>query len=133
MYQRSIKKYQQNTVASLKEASPHAQISAIFQHVLGNLAAASAAIERQDMKQKGETISKAIKLLDVLSASLDKEKGGVIAENLGALYNYCIQRLIAANIELNVDHVNEVLGIIREIKSGWDGIPEEYKNGSEPL
>lgn len=129
MAQRSIQQYRKNTVASLKEESPHAQVAAIFQHIIGNLVAASNAIERVDVKQKGESISKAIRLLDVLKVSLDMEKGGTIASNLDVLYDYCTQKLMIANIQSDKSHVDEVVGIIRELKEGWDGIPEEFRNG----
>lgn len=129
MAQRSIQQYRQNTVASLKEASPHAQVAAIFQHIIGNLAAASTAIDRDDVKQKGEAISKAIRLLDVLKVSLDMDKGGTIATNLDVLYDYCTQKLIIANIKSEKSHVDEITGIIRELKEGWDGIPEEHRHG----
>ncbi len=130
MAQRSIQQYRQNTVASLKEASPHAQVAAIFQHIVGNLVAASNAIDRKDVKQRGECISKAIRLIDVLKISLDLEKGGNIATNLDALYDYCTQKLIIGNIQSDKSHIDEVSGIIREIKEGWDGIPEEHRNGT---
>ncbi|MCM2678959.1 flagellar export chaperone FliS [Echinimonas agarilytica] len=132
MARHSIQQYRKNTVASLKEASPHAQVTAIFQHILGNLVAASNAIERKDIKQKGESISKAIRLLDVLKVSLDLDKGGTIASNLDVLYDYCTQKLIIANIQSEQAPIDEIAGIVRELKEGWDGIPDEYKNGQVP-
>ncbi|GGA78026.1 flagellar protein FliS [Neiella marina] len=130
MARHSIQQYRKNTVASLQEASPHAQVAAVFQHVLGHLAAASVAIDREDVKLRGESISKAIRLLDVLKASLDLDKGGSIAGNLDVLYDYCTQKLIIANIESDKAHVDEISGIIREIKEGWDGIPQEFHHGN---
>lgn len=129
MARHSIQQYRKNTVASLQEASPHAQVAAVFQHILGYLVAASTAIDREDVKLRGESISKAIRLLDVLKASLDLERGGNIAGNLDVLYDYCTQKLIIANIESEKSHVDEITGIIREIKEGWDGIPAEYHHG----
>ncbi|VAX04640.1 Flagellar biosynthesis protein FliS, partial [hydrothermal vent metagenome] len=59
---------------------------------------------------------------DGLRGSLDMDAGGEIAENLDALYEYMLQRLMAGHAKNDPVALDEVNTLLREIKSGWDGI-----------
>ena len=39
-----------------------------------------------------------------------------------------ISQVSMANIQNNPQPIDDVIGIIREIKSAWDQIPQEYHN-----
>lgn len=57
-----------------------------------------------------------------LRDALDKDKGGEIASNLDNLYAFMQQRLSQANLQNDPAMLDEVAGLLREIKQGWDGI-----------
>jgi len=65
---------------------------------------------------------KAILLIGQLNQTLDMERGGKIAENLRALYEYMLVRLTIANANNDTAIVEEVSRLVRNIKIGWDGI-----------
>jgi len=86
------------------------------------------------MGRKGESISLAIAIIDGLKGSLDLEGGGEIATNLEALYDYMVHRLFHANINNDVQVLEEVRGLLRGIKEAWDSIPEGMASGEvQPL
>ncbi|WP_054773110.1 flagellar export chaperone FliS [Methylogaea oryzae] len=114
---------------SVQEASPHRLIHMLMEGFLGRVAAAKGAIERGDIALKGESITKAIAIVGGLDDCLDMEKGGELASNLRALYVYMGERLLDANIKNDVAILDEVSRLMREIKSGWESIPEEFRNG----
>jgi flagellar protein FliS len=58
---------------------------------------------------------------------LDAEQGGEIAENLDRLYLYMTRRVFAAGVANDVDIIDEVIGLVKTIKEGWDGIREEVQ------
>ncbi|GAA5213912.1 flagellar export chaperone FliS [Corallincola platygyrae] len=128
MARTSIQQYRQGTVSSLTDADPHTQVSAIMAHILGNVAAARGAIERKDHEAKGLKIGKAIELISVLQASLDMEVGGEISRNLYDLYDFCIFKLGQASVNGELEAMDAVTGVMRNIKEGWDGIPQDVRD-----
>ncbi|MDB6085958.1 MAG: fliS, partial [Gammaproteobacteria bacterium] len=75
-----------------------------------------------EVAQKLASMRKAILLIGQLNATLDMERGGQIAENLRALYEYILVRLTLANAENDTRIVDEASDLLRKIKTGWDGI-----------
>jgi len=127
MIRSSIRKYQSTNLSQVENADPHTLISLIMQHILGNLAAAKGAIDRNDITVRNKTLNKVIGLIGELQDSLDMEKGGELSTNLYNLYAYMISQVSKSNMKNDIAPLNEVTSLITEIKSGWDGIPEEIR------
>ena len=81
---------------------------------------AGGAISRGNISEKGEALSAAIKIIDGLRASLDYEKGGEIASNLGAMYDYMERRLLEANTNSDATIVAEVVSLVKQVKVGGE-------------
>ncbi len=86
---------------------------------LSRIATARGHMARNEAAQKGEELGRAIGLIDGLRTSLDKDQGGDIAQNLEALYDYMMNRLVEANLNDNSEILDEVEDLLHEIKSGW--------------
>jgi flagellar protein FliS len=115
-----------NNESALEGATPHRLIQLLINGALDRLAQARGAMQRQDIAQKGLLIGKVISILGGLQASLDKSADAQITANLDSLYDYMQRRLLEANLNNSIDMLDEVSGLIQEIKQGWDEI------GSEP-
>lgn len=113
--------------SAIDDASPHQLIAMLLDGALGRIASARGAMERGDKSNQGVLISKTMAILDNLRVSLDHDKGGELAERLASLYEYMERRLLEASSTADVAILDEVSGILREIKTGWDGIPAEYR------
>ena len=118
--------------SAVAEASPHQLITMLFTGILDNLAAAKGGIKQDNIALKGEKISRAIEIVDNLRAVLDMSQGGDVAINLRDLYDYMEARLLKANIDSDPAIIDEVAGLVREIKLGWDGIPAEQRSPARP-
>lgn len=119
----ALRQYQTvNTQVQVLDASPHRLIQMLFEGGLARLAQAKGALERGQTSLKGELLGKAIAIIGGLRESLDHQKGGEIAANLDSLYEYMVSRLVEANVNNDVALVDEVAGLLREVKTGWDGI-----------
>ncbi|MDU4252640.1 flagellar export chaperone FliS [Pseudomonas sp.] len=120
---KAMKQYQQVSLeARVAEASPHGLIQLLMQGGLERLAQARGAIERGQMAERGELISKAIGIVGGLREALNPEVGGELALNLDRLYAYMTERLLEANRNGDAAILDEVSGLLREVKSGWDAI-----------
>lgn len=89
--------------------------------------AAKGAISREDFQEKSIQISKATGIVGGLIDGLDLEQGGEIAGNLNSLYDYIDMRLFVASAENNVEVLDEVSGLMREVQTAWNAIPEMYR------
>jgi len=99
---------------------------------LDKVSTAKGQVERGDMEGKSKQISWAISIINGLRSSLDMEAGGEIAVNLEDLYSYMTRRLIDANVENNAEALDEVSGLMLEIKGAWDSMPEQIRNPENP-
>jgi len=106
-------------------ASPHSLITQMFDGAIKKIAQAKGAIEREQIADKGRLIGDAITIIASLDGCLDHEKGGEISANLSSLYEYMNLRLAEANINNDVEKLNEVIKLILEIKSAWVQIAPE--------
>jgi flagellar protein FliS len=68
--------------------------------------------------QAGERLSRAEAILDELLATLDMD-AGEIAERLQAIYVFCKTRLIEARIERDAVRVDQVAGLLAELREAW--------------
>ena len=104
-------------------ASPHKLIVMLFDGALVAVAMGIQHMKAREIEKKGLAISKAIMIIDDgLRASLNKEAGGEIAENLDALYAYMSERLLLANLKNQPEILDEVHGLLKDLRSTWDAI-----------
>ncbi|MBK1651808.1 flagellar export chaperone FliS [Halorhodospira halochloris] len=125
---RGVNQYQQvGSYSSAAYADPYRLVQLLMDGLLDRVAQARGAMERGEVAAKGELISKSISILDGLRSGLDHETGGRIAGNLEELYSYMQRRLVEANMQNEVEYLDEVASLMREIKSAWDAIPPELR------
>jgi flagellar protein FliS len=120
--------------SSLSAADPHKLIAMLFQGALLAIANAKNSMLRKDIPAKGKAISHALRIIDEgLKASLDKNVGGDLAQDLDALYGYMCLRLVFANLHNDPDVLDEVSRLLGEIKGAWDSIrPTNTEISSAP-
>ncbi|MBV1884953.1 MAG: flagellar export chaperone FliS [Gammaproteobacteria bacterium] len=106
------------------DANPHRLIQMLFEGALDRLNMAKGFIEHDNIEARSIYINKAISIIGGLQSSLNNEAGGEIADNLDSLYDYLMRRLYDANRQNSIEMVEEVLVLLKEIKSGWDSISE---------
>lgn len=119
--QYAVNSYKTGVIAEIEEASPHRLIQMLFEGCLQRIAIAKGAIQRNEIALKGENISKAISIIGGLKTSLDLSQGE-IAANLDRLYDYMERRLVEANLKNEALILDEVAGLIKDVKSAWDVI-----------
>ena len=122
------RKYAQiNTQSGVENASPHRLIQMLIDGGLERLHMAKGFAQQNNVTGRGENISRAISIIGGLQASLNLEQGGELADNLYNLYDYMIRRLFEANRDNDLQGIDEVIGLMKQIKEGWDGIADQAK------
>ena len=107
---------------SVQGADPHTLVGLLYDALLQSIAQARGAMERQQTSMKGELIGKAIGIISGLREGLDLQQGGELAANLDSLYQYMVSRLLEANVKNDAAPLDEVAGLLRNVKTGWDAI-----------
>lgn len=112
--------------AAVLGASPHELIAKLLNKAIDSTVEAKRYMADGDIANKTAHIKIAVAIIsDGLRSSLDMEAGGELAERLDALYGYMAQRLLKAHIDNDVTMLDEIVTLLREIKSGWDGIKDQ--------
>jgi flagellar protein FliS len=128
MYRSNANKYATiHTESVAEDASPHKLIQMLMSGFLMRVNLAKGAISRNDYQEKSIQISKAVGIVGGLIDGLDMKKGGEIAENLNDLYGYINSRLFEASSENNIEYLDEVSGLMKEVQSAWNEIPAMYR------
>jgi len=112
---------------SVSEATPHKLVEMLYEGVVKNLKLSKIFIDQKNFEKKTEHMNKSLAILLHLREMLDVEKGGEVAENLYALYDYCYRRVLSASIENNNEMVDEVIEHIEGLSSSWKEMPDNFK------
>jgi flagellar protein FliS len=121
-----------NDVA-VETASPHKLISMLYEGAILAIVKAKAYMQNGEIAAKGESISKAMSIINLgLLASLDTTVGGELAQNLQMLYEYMSQTLLEANVKNDPAKLDEVAGLLRDLKSAWDTIEGKSQADAVP-
>ncbi|MGQ9653170.1 MAG: flagellar export chaperone FliS [Thermodesulfobacteriota bacterium] len=102
-------------------ADPLRLILTLYDGVIEALVSYKALHERGDHRGKTRSLQKAMAILAELHAALDMEAGDV-ARNLGRLYAYMMGQLLNADFRRDTSGVERVMGMLRKLREGWDGI-----------
>lgn len=106
--------------SSVDGADAHQLIVLVFDGLLQAVNAARGALTRGEVALKGEQIQRAVRLLEEgLKGSLDMARGGELASQLRALYDYCIERLTLANLRNDGEALAEVVRLVTPVAEGW--------------
>lgn len=124
----AINSYRQAASSEAMYATPFRLVQMLMNGALDGMANARGSIVRKEHEARNNEINWIISVIDALRSALDFELGGEIAINLDLLYDYMIRRLYAANVEQSVEALDEVVSLMKEIKTAWDAMPEVIQN-----
>jgi flagellar protein FliS len=114
-----------NTVAihgGVASSDPHGMVMMLLDAATERMATARGCIEHKELVRKTKLLHSCVVIIAELRGSLNLAQGGPLAANLDGLYDYMIRQLIQANLHSDITKVNEVLGLLGEIRSAWAAI-----------
>jgi flagellar secretion chaperone FliS len=115
------------THGGVAASDPHGLIIMLLDGAMERIAAARGFMANNVQAEKGRLLGRAVAIVDELRISLDTARGGELAQNLEALYDYIGRQLMRANAENRLDLLDEIAGLLQEIRSAWIAIPPEAR------
>ena len=109
-------KYQENQILT---ASPEKILLMLYDGAIRFTRQAISGLEEGDMPRALKGIKNAMAIVTEFSDSLNHEVGGIIADDLEALYAFMIRELLDANINKDVEKLKVVDGLLTDLRSTW--------------
>ncbi|MCP3671259.1 MAG: flagellar export chaperone FliS [Gammaproteobacteria bacterium] len=125
--QSAINKYRQADSSEASYATPHRLVQKLMSGALDGIANAKGSIMHNQPEQRNSHIQWTMNVIDGLRGALDFEHGGEIAANLDSLYDYMNRRLFDANMHNDIQQLDEVTSLLKEIKGAWDSMPKSLQ------
>ena len=108
-------------------------IQMLFDGLLESMVAARGHIQHNSIQDKSKAIARASRIVLGLQGALDFERGGDLANNLNELYSYVTRRLFHVNAHNDLEALEEVYGLMREIRDAWEGVPTLVPVSQRPV
>lgn len=105
------------------QADPVSLVRMLYHGAIAAVAKAREFVRQRDIRGRSTQITKATEILNELTLSLDRQKGGEIARNLAELYDYMQRRLQEANFRQIEEPLAEVEGLLATLLEAWEQLP----------
>jgi flagellar secretion chaperone FliS len=119
--------YDQYRLTAIQTAPPEQLVVMLYDGAIRFLEQAKVAL--QEGKDASEPIGRAQDIIIELTVSLN-QSAGEISNNLTRLYDFWLQWLLKAQIQRDPAPVDEVLGMVRELREAWGTIAQQRKAGT---
>ena len=100
-------------------APPERLVLMLYDGIQRFLFQSAHAMGEGDIQTANGKMQRAEAIIDELIATLDHEKGGIIADRLNAIYLYSRRTLGEARIQRSPEKIMEVRGLLGEIRDSW--------------
>lgn len=98
-------------------ATPVERLMMIWERLMLNLDQAREAMGAGEHERANTELLSAQQILVILSGTLDQSWDG--AANLGALYRFCWEKLVAANVQWDKGQLEEATDILAQLYEAW--------------
>jgi flagellar protein FliS len=115
-YSRQATRYRETEVLT---ATPGQLVVLLYDHLLVSLRRARSAMAVHDTELQSESLEKARNVLTELFVTLDRERGGEVAANLGALYSFLLGELVQVGIRSDAARLDRVAHMIGELREAF--------------
>ncbi|SHE36435.1 flagellar protein FliS [Marinitoga hydrogenitolerans DSM 16785] len=103
----------------VKTASPAKLVELLYLNSIERLNRAINMIKNKKIAEAHNQIVRVEDIIMELNLSLDMEKGGEISKNLRSLYNYMYRRLLEANLNKNIEILEEIKSLLNTLLEAW--------------
>jgi flagellar secretion chaperone FliS len=107
---------------SVETAGPAQLVLMLYDRVLLALdrSERACAPATRDVALAGHELQRAQDIVWELRLTLDAERGGALAADLGGLYAFCLERLVEANLRKDGSGIPDVRAVVADLRDAWD-------------
>ena len=128
----SLAAYQNSQDLDVLSATPMQLVRMLYVGAIGAIQSACDHLRNGDIRERSRQITKACSIIEELTLSLDKGRGGQVALDLTELYVYLHKRLIAANIDQQMEPMIEVKRHLETLLEAWQAVPDSIAPSEIP-
>jgi flagellar protein FliS len=110
------RRYQEMEILS---ATPEGLVVLLYEGALRQLASACEHGREKRAAERGGALLRAHAIVTELRHALDHERGGEIARNLDALYEFAIDRIIEAHLRGADEPIEDARRLLAELHGAW--------------
>lgn len=107
-------------LAEMMTASPSRLVVMLYDEAIEALNTAAAAARSGDIEMRCNAVNTAIEIVGLLYMTLDTDRGGDVARNLGAIYAHIINRLPQVNLNRDARIAEEAVGLLTPLRASWN-------------
>jgi len=115
------------TIDSAGKSTPDLLVQ-VYDGTMRKMRQAIEAYDNKDHDTAYEALEKAKTVMVHLYTSLDNERGGEIAEKLGHLYAFVVERINYVEATKDTQTINDCIGILSNIRSAWAELAKQVKD-----
>jgi flagellar protein FliS len=105
----------------------------LFDGLVDALVALRGHLLHRSIAAKAAQVAKAHRIVMGLQSTLDFERGGEVARNLNDLYLYVIRRLVHVHAHNDLEALEEITGMMRDIRDAWRSLPGQEGRARAPV
>lgn len=111
----------------MESASPVGLVVLLYDGAIQAMSLGKEAIISRQLEEQNRHLQKAQRIVGELTATLNIERGGEVAQNLLQLYNFVYDRLVQANIEDAPERIDEALLVMSQLRESWAALDEAQR------
>jgi flagellar protein FliS len=105
----------------------------VYDGAIGSMNGAIENYNAQDFESGYEAMEKAKKFIIHLYTTLDKDRGGDIAENLAKLYAFIVEQINFVQATKDLSKIADSVQILQNIREGWVQLAQDVKGKTDPV
>ncbi|WP_422367616.1 flagellar export chaperone FliS [Pelagibius sp.] len=117
--------------SEVARARPTRLVVMLYDEAITGLVAAINAIRDNDIEARCNRINVVTELVATLHLSLDMEKGGDVAEQLGSIYRFILGQLIRINISSDAEKAAQIIDVLKPLRDAWDEVDRRVEKGED--
>lgn len=108
---------------AVETAGPAQLVLMLYDGALEAVGKAVAALSDEPRPGRLELVHRELRraqdILTELSLTLDTDRGGAVATGLASLYDFCLDRLVSANVRKDAAGLGAVTSVLTQLRDAW--------------